>query len=234
MTITVDSQGSLLVSNPNNATAPKINLVRQTNVPSDQKHLYKSVSKTLHWEGSFNVNPEDRSLAVVQKLPDDLDATPDRFLEIWYRFQRLGWDWQLGDKCIFTSYLLRKIMILHGFKAHVQEVVSEFRHPTRQWAIITGGDHAVTDGLRTHSIVVSNGWILDYAQMPIHMTFGALAPKAVVARAKFDTWQDLGFFGQIRYIKKSVPNEETLNQRILQRQDVHDMVRKYFSIYRAR
>jgi hypothetical protein len=188
--------------------------------------------ETITWEGSFSINPEDRSLAVVTKQPDDIDATPDRFLELWYRFQLNGLDVSLGDKCMAMSYLLRKIMVLHGFKATVQQVVSEYRHPTRRWANITGSERG-TGQLNTHAVVLSKGWILDFAQLPLYKNFGAMAPKAVVSRAKFDTWQDLGFFGQIRYSLRPVEHPETRNQRILQRNALTEMVQSYFLVYRA-
>lgn len=188
--------------------------------------------ETITWEGSFSINPEDRSLAVVTKQPADMDLTPDRFLELWYRFQINGLDAALGDKCLAMSYLLRKIMVLHGFKATVQQVVSEYRHPERRWANITGAERGAGD-LNTHAVVVVKGWILDFAQLPLHKSFGAMAPKAIVARSRFDTWQDLGFFGQIRYSARPIEHPETKNQRIQQRDAVSEMVRSYFSVYRA-
>lgn len=188
--------------------------------------------ETVTWEGSFSINPEDRSLAVVTKQPNDMDSTPDRYLELWYRFQINGLDETLGDKCIAMSYLLRKIMVLHGFKATVQQVVAEYRHPDRRWANITGSERGAGE-LNTHAVVVTNGWILDFAQLPLYKHFGAMAPKAIVARSNFNTWQDLGFFGQVRYISRPIEHAETKNQRIQQRDTISEITRSYFSLYRA-
>jgi len=190
--------------------------------------------KTQNWEGSFSTNPEDRSLAVAIRRPGDLEELPDRYLELWYRFSFHGIESQWGEHCIAMSYFLRKVMVLHGFNAKVKQVIAEYRHPERHWAMITGNPEATVSGIATHSVVISDNWILDFAQMPLYKTFGAMAPKAIVARSEFGSWQDLGFFGQVRYIEKPVDHAETLNERITQRESVNNMVREYFSVYRAR
>lgn len=191
--------------------------------------------RTTGWSGSFNILPEDRSLALVDEIPKDINSVPDKYLEIWYRFYNHGVVDGFGDKCIKMAYLLRRIMRLHGFPARVQQVMAEYRHPSRRWALVVGkSDASSTLGLTTHAVVESGEWILDFAQLHLYQQFGAMAPKAIVAKIKYDSWQDLGFFGQVRYTKKPVDHPETLNERILYREDIMRLSQEYFLAYRAR
>lgn len=179
---------------------------------------------------THQIQPEDRSLAV-----DNQDAIPLEFLELWYRFKYLGFIERSGDQCIFLSYVLKRIMRYHGFPASVGQVVSNYENRKRGWKQTVGNQDQrsqPTSGIDTHAVVISKGFILDFARRPINDWYGAMAPQAFIIKETYHSWVDTGHFGKIKYTPRLV-HSETKNERILTRNRMIDFVDEYFLKYRA-
>ncbi len=192
--------------------------------------LEKNIFETEPFYFDHQMQPEDRSLAV-----DDQDAIPLEFLELWYRFKYMGFIDRSGDQCIFLAYTLKRIMRLHGFPATVKQVVSYYENRKRGWKQNVGNQDQrsqPTAGIDTHAVVLSRGFILDFARRPIYDWYGSMAPQAFIVKERYDGWIDTGFFGRVKYLPR-LQHNETKNERILTRERMMNYTEEYFSRYRA-
>lgn len=186
--------------------------------------------KTEQFSPTLLLSPEDRSMAVSTQIRDQI---PQEFFEIWYRFCDMGWAYSNGDQCIMQSALLRRILRVHGFPATLRQVIAQYEHPQKGWQLTIGmsDPRGQTPGIDTHMVVESNGLILDFADRHIAIKFGAMSPIAITAQCKSGQWQDLDFFGRVKYTFRE-NHPETRNQLYLCRNEVLDYSNQYFSKYR--
>lgn len=179
--------------------------------------------------------PEDWSLGLENTF--EQSDGPYEYVQIWQRFSRMGWVEQYGNQCLLMSQLLRRIMRLHGFPATVKQVWMQYEKSDRGWHMAVGkpGDHVPGNSLSvdTHSVVVSQGWILDFSLVGLNNRFGALAPKALITKDSYNTWQKLVFFGRVRYFQRP-EHFETLNERVLNRPKILELTQEYFRHFRVR
>lgn len=193
-----------------------------------------AIYKTQTFNTSDTTKPEDWGLAVCS---DYAKSGAWEYQQLWQRFVNMGWAEQHGHKCLFTSYLLRRIMRIHGFPAAVKQVWMQYQKPERGWSTTVGrpGDDTPGDQLSidTHAVVVSDGWILDFSQINIHRGYGQLAPKAFIVKHEFSTMQMVNFYGKVRYYERP-DHFETNNERVLIREKILDLTHQYFQHYRVK
>jgi hypothetical protein len=192
--------------------------------------IQSTVFETEPFYFDHQLRPEDRSLAV-----DNQDDIPLEFLELWYRFKYLGFIDASGDQCIFLAYTLKRIMRYHGYSVAVKQVVSYYENRNRGWKQTVGAQDQrsrPTVGIDTHAVVVSKGFILDFARKPIYDWYGSMAPQGFIVKNKNDVWADTGFFGRIKYVDR-LDHPETNNERILTRSKMLNFTEEYFRKYRA-
>jgi hypothetical protein len=186
--------------------------------------------RTQPFTENLLLSPEDRSLAVASQIKEQL---PSYYIEIWYRFCELGWAYDYGELCIMQSYLLKRILRLHGFPATLKQVVCQYENPTKGWLRIVGARdlNQTTSGIDTHVVVESAGYILDFANRHVNNVFGPLSPMAFIVENKNNVWQDLGFFGKVKYVGRE-QHAETKNQLYHCRNDSISLIQAYFYRYR--
>lgn len=208
------------------------------NDPSNAKTIIGlSGLRRLPWEKSANIDyPEDWGLAISSNLKQS--DIPKEFLQIFVRFYKLGWIHEHGDKCIFMSSLLRRILRLHGFPAYMREVVMNYEHPTRNWQAVVGGhrDYVPNTGeIDIHVVVACQGIILDFAQYSaIHKLFGNLSPLAFIAEddPKYHLEpQNFGFHGTAYWTPSKPAHPMLKHIRWDIREHVLHLTKEYFSIY---
>lgn len=192
--------------------------------------LSEAAYRSETFTANLLIQPEDRSLATATQIKDQI---PSQYLEIFYRFCELGWSCNYGHMCIMQSCLLRRILRLHGFPASLKQVICQYENNRRGWQWIVGSPDIERrqSGIDTHMVVESGGFILDFGNNVISKKFGAIAPLAFIAESKLGVWQDLDFYGKVKYISRSA-HLETRNQMYLCRNEVLDLCQQYFIRYR--
>jgi len=183
------------------------------------------------WTPSFTMVPEDYSLAV-----SNLRNVPPRLLEVYARFFRVGWIHEFGNKCFLMSYLLRRVLRLHGIEAHCKQMIVDYKKEERGWSTNIGQHNSFVpeNSIDSHCVVVSCGYILDFSLIkPIHYEFGALAPAACVIPYDpkyFGEWYDVGFFGEFSYTPRS-NHKMTKHVVFDQRERVIEKTKDYFDYF---
>jgi hypothetical protein len=177
-----------------------------------------------------NILPEDRSLAVSSEPPSEL-------CEIWYRFVNFNWHLENGSACIFNSYLLRRILKMHGYSCAVRQVVGFYHNPRRNWTFEVGKiseseDTIATGQLDTHAVVVCNGWILDFSMYRLYQQFGNTAPMAVIVPEEYEKWHEIGTYGHIKYDTR-LTHPDTRNEVLTFRTPVIELSQRYFHFYKV-
>lgn len=198
--------------------------------PQNLIDLSEATCRSEIFSANLLLSPEDRSLAVVTQIKEQI---PSQYLEIYYRFCELGWIYNYGHMCIMQSCLLRRILRLHGIPASLKQVVCQYENTRRGWQWIIGSPDIERrqSGIDTHMVVESAGYILDFGNNVISKKFGAVAPLAFIAESKSGAWQDLDFYGKVKYVSRSA-HPETRNQIYLCRNEILDLCQQYFLKYR--
>ena len=177
-----------------------------------------------------DIMPEDRSLAIAGTPPAEL-------CEIWYRFVGFNWHINHSSACIFNSYLLRRILKMHGFSCSVKQVIGFYHNPKRNWTYEVGNkaenqDAIVTGEIDTHAVVVSNGWILDFSMYRLYQKFGNTAPQAIIVPEEYDKWHDIGITGHIMYKTRDI-HLDTKNELLTFKTGILESSQQYFHFYKA-
>ena len=182
-----------------------------------------------------HINPLDYALGVHTDF--DLYSMDQRILEIFTRFWNLGFIHEHGNKCFFMSYLLRRILRLHGIEAHVKQVTFYYHHDGNGWKQVVGEPMNITHGgsVDSHCVVVAGEYLLDFSLLfPLHYAFGVRAPVAIIGKFtgdNNDTEQDFGELGKGIYTLRR-PHSHTKHIIYEEREGILDQTRKYFNWYR--
>lgn len=187
-----------------------------------------------NWKAGFNLKfSGDISLALEKNV-----NVPSKFQEIYQRFYDLGFIYNHGYQCVLMSYLLRRILTLHGFKAHVKQVVLHWRNLAREKEEIIGGYQKFTpeDSIDAHYVVVCNGFILDFSCYEIIRKHGAMAPRAFIGLDNLNNnnkWQNFGEFHGEAMWTLNLPIHILLKSIRYEGRDIeHDLTRRYFRLFK--
>ena len=163
------------------------------------KHKNDSGVQRTIWTPGFSIkHPENLSLAITKEIP--LDQIPSEFQEIYSRFYHLGFIDNAGHTCIFMANLLRRILRLHGIEAYTRQVIQYWENEDRgvTMNVGMGQEYLKENQVDTHVVVVSKGFVLDFARTELFHKYGPLNPKAFIGA--WDDWenkyQDFGFHGK--------------------------------------
>lgn len=179
-------------------------------------------------------NPLDVSLGLNSSL--DMNEMNQKILEVYLRFYYLGWLREHGDKCFFQSYLLRRILRLHGIEAHVRQVTMYYSHKDRGWTQTVGEPMNITHqgNVDSHAVVFAGELLLDFSlRDPIFYAFGARAPTALIGlsdSAFNDIEQDFGEMGQAIYTIRR-PHKHTKHILYEERDGIIYFTKEYFKRY---
>jgi len=181
-----------------------------------------------NWKPGFSLSYSgDVSLGLV-------NSAPSKFQEIYQRFYDLGFIYNHGNECVLMSYLLRRILTLHGFKAHVKQVILHWRNLPREKEEIIGGyqKYVPEDAIDSHYVVICNGFILDFSCYEIIRKHGAMSPRAFIGLDN-EEWQNFGQFHGEAHWMRSAPIHPLLKQlRYDQKQLELDLSRRYFRLFK--
>jgi len=197
------------------------------NNPSD--HL-----KRVGWTPNFNFNwPEDVGLGIEKSINR---KEISKFQEIYFRFLNLGIIDQWGTHCILMSSVLRKVLAHHGIKSKIKQVVSYWQNEEKAQVSIIGavngrGNNTELnkDTIDTHVVVVSNGYILDFAMSSIHYQFGLTSPRACIGiDTNTDEYQDFGIAGECAWEYSSSKHPIIKHWQLEQKPLEQEIIRHYF------
>ena len=196
--------------------------------------------KRDNWASRSHVMyPEDIGLAIP--LDMTVDDVPDKFLELYYRFYVNGYINNFGTSCVLQSALLRRIMKLHGLPATLKQVILYWKNDRKGQHMIVGHPHDISTiasaketEIDTHMVVMSDGWILDFAASPLHYSYGYTAPRGIIMPWTDETskkYIDLGIAGGASYIENKIPHPDLKYIRLSQKQDEIKFTKEYFERY---
>lgn len=147
------------------------------------------------WDPNFRFRYyDDVGLGVNQ---DVIDEVPSEFYELYNRFLHLGFIHEIGDSCVMMSCLLRRILRLHGFAASIKQVNGFFINSERNKKSTIGlkntSGYQESGMIDAHVVCVCQGYVLDFALLPLHHKFGLTTPRAIIGLdVESDDYQDVG------------------------------------------
>ena len=180
-------------------------------------------------------DPLDVALGINNSI--DKDTIDQRILDVYLRFYYMGFIHDHGDKCFLMSYLLRRILRLHGIEAHVKQVTLYYSNKERGWLQTVGEPMNITHrgAVDSHAVVFTKDLLLDFSLInPIHYAFGVRSPTALIGlsdNAYNDVEQDFGEMGQAVYTTRRF-HKHTKHIIYENRSFELELTKKYFEKYR--
>ena len=202
-----------------------------TNKNSPASHLTR-----IGWNRNFSIDfPEDISLAIANNL--DKSKIPNEYLELYYRLYHMGIVNHIGSRCVLMASVVRRILRLHGHPASLKQMVLYWENDRKGHRMIIGGhsDFSPEGEIDAHVVVTCNNYILDFSTSPLFYSFGVLSPRAIIANASSDLYneyQDLGeLHGKVSYTQAMPQHPILKHWRFDQKAEEMEIVKEYFKQY---
>ena len=206
---------------------------------NNKEHYGPHGTKRDEWRRDFSLDdPLDWGLAI----PDNIKQKdiPTELLQIFSRFYHEGLIQRYGGSCVIMANLLRRILRLHGIEAFSRQTIFQYENRNKGWKVQTGTDRdIVPEGkVDVHMVCVSQGFVLDFAQTPLHQQYGMQAPICFIGLDDPNSYngpmQNFGKYGVANWHVKRPKNDFVRHILYNNRELILKETKEYFYRYKMK